>query len=95
MPSVPLNNVATVDAYSDAATAIFPGPVDACSVIVANAAVAMQIRRVPPGFQRGTGDWSVEEIKIPGVYGLQRPRIDAVRFRSFTAGQPAQVSVTP
>jgi hypothetical protein len=79
-----LANATTSDGYT-AATTLEGPPSERVRVAVYNAAVAYQI-------QIEAGRWEPEEFLGPWVGTFSQPFVTGIRFRSFTPGQPAQVS---
>ncbi len=92
----PLNNVqVTNDQYDDAHTAKFQLPVNSCFIIVANAAVYIQIERVEPGMRTGAGNFLPEEFKIPGAYQFRRDyTMGQVRVRRAVTTTTPSVTLT-
>ena len=90
MPFV-LNNAATADAYTDANTLECPGTVKVF-VEVFNNGIFIQMFRPGPGLSQGGTQQSPEVFLAPGLYSLIR-RIERVRVRSSSAGNPADVTI--
>lgn len=91
----PLNNVATTDAYTAAATMNPPRAVRKVSITILNAAAYVSIERCDLGMRPGGGTFLPEELKIPGVYGITRDfDIGRIRFRSGATGVPASVTAS-
>lgn len=82
-----LRNVTTSDAYTDAATVHQARTIEEL-VQVANATVAYQIDEDPDGL----GRWSTPERFLNPSMGPLGQRCAGIRFRSWLAGVPAQVS---
>jgi hypothetical protein len=88
--AISLANVATQDKYVDALTL---GPIAECvgiKYVVANASVLAQT--VPKSKSGTLPDWGDEVLITPESNTLQD--CDGIRFRSATAGVPAQVVAT-
>lgn len=85
-------NTVTADKYSDSTGAIiqnvYQSPGGWCTC---NAQVFAQLLHSPEGAQQGSEQWSDEFVLPAGAHYIQRGAI-GIRFRSFTAGSPVQVS---
>jgi hypothetical protein len=91
----PLNNVATSDAYTQAATLTPPRTVRKARIVIANAAAYVAIERVDLGLRVGGGSFLPEEFWVPGVYGITRDfDMGRIQFRSGAPGVPAQVTAS-
>lgn len=85
-------NTVTADKYSDAGGAtiqyVYESPGGWCTC---NAQVFAQLLHSPQGAQQGQEQWSDEFVLPAGAHYIQRGAI-GIRFRSFTAGNPVQVT---
>jgi hypothetical protein len=88
MPTV-LNNVATADIYTNAATLQCPDSVR-FNLHVFNAAIFFSIGSAP-GTQPGVQS-SGEIFRGPGLYSMDR-NLDQIQVRSAAKGVPAQVTI--
>ena len=84
------NTPACPSKWSREATLECPGTTSV-TIQISQAAVVMQFGT---GASAGSATWGAEEPFLPVVGGLAR-RCDYVRVRNLTAGQPAQVTITP
>jgi hypothetical protein len=88
--SMPLNNVATTDGYSEAAT-IERRAIYRLRLQVTTAAIFYQL--ADPSTWPGI-NWGPEKMLVPSSYGLLvADRCSGVRVRSAAAGQPARVNI--
>lgn len=85
-------NTVTADKYSDAGGAtiqnVYESPGGWCTC---NAQVFAQLLHSPAGGQQGSEQWSDEFVLPAGAHYIQKSAI-GIRFRSFTAGSPVQVT---
>lgn len=88
MSFAPLNNIATTDDYTAAATIICPGAAR-INIDAANASILFQIGY---GNDLGAMRWQPETFLAPSFRSLDR-RADAIRVRSATPAKPARVTV--
>lgn len=89
---MPLNNQTSADNYTDANTLTCDPPATKLNLIVANAAVYVNISNA--GGLRRSQAWDQETYYPPGFYNRTLPPFNAVRFRSAVAGTPAQVTIS-
>lgn len=98
--SRPVNNVATSDDYSDAATFTVLPPASGMTLTVNNAAIYYQQAEAMSGYDRGQ-NWQPESFLIPGRYnfddGDKLPGsfgFVGLRIRSAVPGTPARISIS-
>ena len=89
----PLNNVATSDQYTDAATCNRPTVSTKATIVITNAAVFVQLENCEGSLTPGSGQYMPEEFWIPAAYGITRDfPIGNIRFRSAASGTPGRVN---
>lgn len=97
----PLNNVATLDAYSDVATCVFPRPTNAFSLQVYNSSVYYTLLLVPKDSLQAASNTSdtVEHFLGPTLSSFDEADLPAgqafagIKLRSGVAGTAASVTV--
>jgi hypothetical protein len=82
-----LNNITTADAYTSANTLTCPGA-QRFVIHARNAMIAYQLGHGWPSPQ-----WELDERAMPPGSIGRAIAVDAIRVRSYTPGQPAQVTI--